>query len=171
MVPVPSTEASAPTGDAGNLLPAGLLAMLHRTAGLPLVALAATPFALGALLWSVSADGGVRGPSLSNHAVINALGVPDPTCGATRAFILFAHGDARFLDYNPVWVFAALAMGAFGVIMTVRRVLGRPLLGRLTRPAARWLNEGAAHAVTVFLLLLAAGWLVAFLNLDAIRRT
>lgn len=171
MTSVPATHPGPARSGHRGLLPDRIIHTVHRTAGLALVAVAALPFALGALLWRVTAEGGVRGPSLSNHFLIDALGVPDPTCGATRAFILFVHGDARFVDYNPVWVVAALALGGLGIVMAVRRALGLPLLGGVTGPALLWLNREASHLVLVLLPLVAAGWVMAFLHLSAIRHT
>ncbi|HYI99483.1 MAG TPA: DUF2752 domain-containing protein, partial [Thermoleophilaceae bacterium] len=66
---------------------------------------AAAPLAAGALL-PVAAV--MNGPDVCPLHV--ATGVPCPLCGATRAFVLFGHGDARWLEFGAVWVVAALVL-------------------------------------------------------------
>ncbi len=69
---------------------------------------AAAPFAAGALL---PIHAVLDGPQLCPFQA--ATGVPCPLCGATRAFVLAAHLDARWLEYGAVWVVAfALVAGA-----------------------------------------------------------
>lgn len=68
------------------------------------------PFLAGRLLPS---GGGRR---LVPCAVKLVFGLPCPTCGATRAFALAARGDLRYRSYNSVWVDAALACVAVGVL-------------------------------------------------------
>jgi hypothetical protein len=56
-------------------------------------------------------------------------GLPCPLCGSTRAFALAAQGDPAFLDFNAVWVAAAVATLVTGVV-----ILFRPLrIDRITR--------------------------------------
>ena len=66
---------------------------------------AAAPFAVGALV--------------PVHVVLDAdpvcpfqalSGAPCPLCGATRAFVLAAHLDARWLEYGAVWVLVAAVL-------------------------------------------------------------
>jgi hypothetical protein len=65
----------------------------------------ALPFALGAAL---PVDAVLHGPDVCPFQAIT--GVPCPLCGATRAFVLAGHLDARWLDYGAVWVLAAVAL-------------------------------------------------------------
>lgn len=76
----------------------------------PLVAVGAAPLVAGAL---VPVDVVLEGPLLCPFQA--ATGVPCPFCGATRAFALFGHADARWLDYGAAWVLAALALVAIGL--------------------------------------------------------
>ncbi|WP_169542327.1 DUF2752 domain-containing protein [Solirubrobacter soli] len=82
--------------------------------GAGLLALGCAPFVAGAI---VPADG--------NTGLIcpfrEITGLPCPLCGATRAFALAARGDARFLDYNGVWVVLAALLIVAGVVVLVTR--------------------------------------------------
>jgi hypothetical protein len=51
-----------------------------------------------------------------------ATGLPCPLCGATRAFALAVRGDARFLDYNAVWVAIAAIAVVVGLLNVARHV-------------------------------------------------
>ncbi|MEJ7893206.1 MAG: DUF2752 domain-containing protein [Solirubrobacteraceae bacterium] len=75
-----------------------------------LVALGAAPLAAGAL---VPVDAVMDGPLLCPFQAVT--GAPCPFCGATRAFALFGHADARWLDYGAVWIVVALVVVAIGV--------------------------------------------------------
>jgi hypothetical protein len=110
-------------------------ARLSLVGALPLAAGAAVPV-------SALADGGTWCPFRA------ATGLPCPFCGATRAFVLAGHGDARFLDYGAVWVLVAVALVVAGL---VRR---RPAAGRWTWPAVAGVVAVAwawalAHADTI----------------------
>jgi Protein of unknown function (DUF2752) len=71
------------------------------------------PFAAGALLGEDGA--GVPCPFRE------ATGLPCPFCGATRAFALAVRGDARFLDYNALWVAVAALAVAAGLVNLARQ--------------------------------------------------
>jgi hypothetical protein len=81
--------------------------------GLGLAAVGCAPFAAGAI---VPADGdtGLLCPFRE------LTGLPCPLCGATRAFALAARGDARFIDYNAVWVAVAALLIVAGAVALVR---------------------------------------------------
>jgi hypothetical protein len=121
--------------------------------GLGIAALSAAPFCVGAALFD-PAGGGVDGPPLWPCPFRALTGAPCPLCGATRSVALAAHGDARFLDYNPWWV--AVLIG--GVVLGA----GAAIMGRKTpAPAGR-------AATVVLVAVLAAGWVTALLNADTI---
>jgi uncharacterized protein DUF2752 len=81
--------------------------------GAALLAFGCAPFVAGAI---VPADGdtGLFCPFRE------LTGLPCPLCGATRAFALAARGDARFLDYNAVWVAVAALLIVAGAVVLVR---------------------------------------------------
>src|SRR4051794_38775949 len=117
-----------------------------RRAGFTLLALGCAPFVAGAI---VPADGdtGLICPFRE------LTGLPCPLCGATRAFALAARGDARFLDYNAVWVLVAALLIFAGAVVLVR--------GRAPRLSTRM---GAVLAVA----LAAVAWAYAFAQRAAI---
>jgi hypothetical protein len=102
--------------------------------GVGLLAFGCAPFVAGAI---VPADGdtGLFCPFRE------LTGLPCPLCGATRAFALAARGDARFLDYNAVWVVLAALLVVAGLV-----VLARGRAPRIAAPA------GAALAVALALV-------------------
>lgn len=67
------------------------------------------PFAAGALL---PVHAVMAGPALCPFRALT--GAPCPLCGATRAFVLAAHLDARWLDYGAVWVVAFAVVAVTG---------------------------------------------------------
>ncbi len=79
-----------------------------------LLAAGCLPFAAGAAL-------GEDGTGLP-CPFREATGLPCPFCGATRAFALAAQGDARFLDYNAVWVAVAAVAAVVGLVNVARHV-------------------------------------------------
>ncbi len=106
----------------------------------------------------------------SNCPLLQATGVPCPACGATRAFVLFAHGDfGGALSFNWTWLViwlllvAALAVGAWRVWQQ------RPAWPSAARRAGRWLQANPAGVVALPFALLLGPWLVALANLGAIR--
>src|SRR5206468_139072 len=80
-----------------------------------LAAAGGVPFAAGAVL-----PAGGLGLPCPFRAV---TGLPCPFCGATRAFVLAAHGDGRFLNYGAIWVLVAalLVVAGLAVAATGRR--------------------------------------------------
>lgn len=91
-----------------------------------LIAVGAVPLVGGAL---VPTGAVMDGPLLCPFQALT--GAPCPFCGATRAFVLFGHGDARWLDYGAVWVLAAVALvlvGLAGRRVGLRAVLGAGLV-------------------------------------------
>lgn len=79
-------------------------------------AAALAPFAAGAVLPVHAVLDG------SSPCPFQALtGAPCPLCGATRAFVLAGHLDARWLEYGAVWVvaFALVAVAGRRVLRTV----------------------------------------------------
>ncbi len=131
----------------------------------------ALPFLLGRVLWNPTPGGDVRGPSLSQHLFMRATGIPEPFCGATRAFVLAAHGDSRFLDYNPAWVFVALTLVGWGLLALVRCISGRPALDRWSTGLYRWIAPRSARALVPLSAVLLTAWAVALLNAATIRAT
>jgi hypothetical protein len=127
-----------------------------RTA-LTAAALCAAPFCVGAALFSPAAGGGVHGPSLWPCPFRALTGAPCPMCGATRSVVLAAHGDPRFLHYNPWWVFVLVAGVVCGLAAAVATARGRPL------PALRGRAPTAALVAA-----LALGWAVALVNATAV---
>ncbi|HWT92124.1 MAG TPA: DUF2752 domain-containing protein [Solirubrobacteraceae bacterium] len=81
-----------------------------------------------------------------------ATGLPCPLCGSTRAVLLAAQGDPRFLDYNAVMV-AVLAVVAG---LWLLRATGRGAALRAMVPRGRPLA-----ALWVGVLALAWGWALA----------
>ena len=112
-------------------------------ADLRLTLLGAAPLAAGALAPpSVVSDEGIWCPFRA------ATGQPCPFCGATRAFVLAGHGDARFLNYGAVWVAVALVLVVSGLFWRGRAT------GRWTWPAVAGVVAVAwawalAHADTI----------------------
>ena len=104
-----------------------------------LLAAGAVPLALGAALPTSLLDGPVLCP-------FRALtGLPCPLCGATRAFVLFGHGDGRWASYGAVWVVVALSL----VVVALSRRPRVPLwAGAATSAAVAW-AWALAHAGTI----------------------
>lgn len=101
---------------------------------------------------------------------LHATGVPCPACGATRAFVLLAHGDGGgALRFNWSWIVIwAVAVAALG-IAAWRSIGGRPATPEWLRRGARWLQSHPAAVVALPFLLLAGPWVVAMANIAAIR--
>lgn len=92
----------------------------------PLLVAGVAPLVAGAL---IPVDAVLDGPQLCPFQAVT--GAPCPLCGATRAFVLFAHADGRWLDYGAVWVLVALALVAAGIARRRFAVWVLPVVGAL----------------------------------------
>ncbi len=102
----------------------------------PVTTAALAPFAAGALL---PVHAVLDGPQLCPFQALT--GLPCPLCGATRAFVLAGHLDARWLEYGAVWVLA------FAVLLVTGRRFLRALPVTATFVVAwAW---ALAHASTI----------------------
>jgi hypothetical protein len=125
-----------------------------------ITAAAALPFAIGRLGSGliVGHDAALAGLVLCPFRAVT--GIPCPLCGATRSVVLFSHGDAAFLQYNPFWVGVLLALAGLGAVLVLAGgVRRRELLRRRPRPAV-------VRAVVVACL--AAGWACSLLHRQSI---
>lgn len=104
----------------------GLTAVTPATArgGAALASVAGLPFALGGALFTAR-GGVVDGPGALPCPFRAVTGLPCPLCGATRAFVLAAHGDPGFLRYNAPLVLAAAVLVVLGALGAVRALRGR----------------------------------------------
>lgn len=101
-----------------------------------LIAVGVAPLVAGVL---VPVDAALDGTSLCPFRALS--GLPCPFCGATRAFVLFGHGDGRWLDYGAVWVVVALAVVVAG--LAGRRLRAGPVLAVATLAWAWALTNSA----------------------------
>jgi len=162
-------DAAGTTAKAGGSSP-----VLRLVAGLGL--LTVVPFLAGRLLYNPAVDGSTR---LWTCPLLEATGVPCPACGATRSFVYFAQGDARFLDYNWMWLLIWGGLVAVLLLLLIHRLRERgrrseallgtnSLLGRAGSAAAAALRGRTWLAVALPFSLLIPAWLVALANVDAI---
>jgi hypothetical protein len=92
-----------------------------------------------------------------------ATGLPCPLCGATRAFVYFFNGDARFVHYNWSWLVVWAAVMVWGAVALARRRQGRaPPLGPLPAIGAAMRERPALVALVPLALL--PFWVVALAN-------
>lgn len=125
----------------------------EASTGLLLFTAGLLPFAAGA-----AANAGVGAESLPGTCLFRlATGLPCPFCGATRSFSFFSAGSWTFLSYNALWVFAALATVALGLLVMAGRVSLRGF----------WSQHGKLP-IHLTLTLLLAGWIWALINHGAI---
>jgi hypothetical protein len=104
---------------------------------LGVAALAVVPGATSWALWHPVAVEHA-GPALCPFRAMT--GLPCPLCGATRAFVYFFGGDARFLDYNWGWlvVWAALLVLGLAAVLRLRRGRPPPLGPLRAHPRLLW---------------------------------
>ena len=123
------------------------------------------PFFTALLCFSTSiANGGGGCPMLQ------ATGVPCPACGATRAFVLFSHGDmGGAMRFN--WSWLVLWFVIVGAMFTAawRLWQQRAALPDWLHRFGGWLQTHPAAVVALPFALLLGPWLVALANLSAIR--
>ena len=115
----------------------------HARSGLLVAALAAVPFAAGALLYDPTASE-VGGPTLL-CPFRAATGLPCPLCGSTRAIVLAAHGDGAFVDYNAVAIVVLAAALVVGLVAALVRGGG----GRWARDALARFAAAPGRALLV----------------------
>lgn len=107
-------------------------------AALVMMGTGAAPLAAGAV---IPVDVVMDGPVVCPFQLVT--GLPCPLCGATRAFVLFGHGDGRWVDYGAVWVLVAFGLIAVGL---VGWRAGRRSLGAVVALAWTW---ALAHAAAI----------------------
>jgi hypothetical protein len=123
---------------------------------------AAAPLLAGALIpQSVIGDG----PKLC--LLREALGIPCPFCGATRAFIEFGHGSADWLTYNGYWVIVSLAVLLFSLLLIAATLTARGP-GRLPEKIGGRVYSSRLVTPLVLLAVTLPGWIWAFANFNRI---
>lgn len=129
----------------------------NTRAAVGLIAAGTLPFCVGATVFSAQITGTAQ-PSLWPCPFRALTGLPCPGCGATRAVVLFAHGDPRFVHYNPFWVVALIAAAVFGVVMLVSQLHGSPR--RIPVDRLPWRSA--------LVVGIACAWCIALINAETI---
>jgi len=129
------------------------------------IAVLLAPLMTALLCFSTSiANGGGGCPMLQ------ATGVPCPACGATRAFVLFSHGDVGgAMRFNWTWLVIWLVIAGSMFTAAWRLWRQRTALPDWARRFGGWLQTHPAAVVALPFALLLGPWLVALANLNAIR--
>ena len=137
---------------------------------------AAAAVLLGGLMAPVVAVGLFTHAGSADHGglwqcpMLEATGVPCPGCGATRAFVHFANGDfAGALHYNWSWLVLWLAVAGWALVMVLRAVRGRPVVGPVAGEVGALLRTRPWAAAAVPVAILLPAWSIALANLGYIR--
>ena len=136
--------------------------VIHIQFGAP--RFSASPFPRMPQTTAAIANGGGGCPMLQ------ATGVPCPACGATRAFVLFSHGDmGGAMRFN--WSWLVIWFVIVGAMFTAawRLWQQRAALPDWLHRFGGWLQTHPAAVVALPFALLLGPWLVALANLNAIR--
>ncbi len=95
--------------------------------------------------------------------------MPCISCGGARAFFNLTHGDAEFLSYNWFWPLAAIFAVGYGIFLIARAARGGEPFGARVRAIGRRYATEPVRMAVITLAVLTLPWVVAFINLDAIR--
>jgi hypothetical protein len=106
----------------------------------------------------------------SGCPMLLATGVPCPACGATRAFVLFSHGEVDgAMRFNWTWLVIWFVIAGAMFTAAWRLWHERTASPDLAKRFGRWLQTHPSAVVVMPFALLLGPWLVALANLSAIR--